>query len=181
MGRVWYMYAPDREELFLEEQWCNMPDEAQDGQEGSEGQEEQEEETRAEREMREDLLHRAEEYGASGEVEGAQRAVVGRLGAAQTAREALVVRQEGPTAEEKKKDDLEKAAACRNRTEANRPAVQGASSGKAGGSKESQTGWKGRRRWSHKCCGSAARQGEAGAARAAIIVCTQCMIRRWRQ
>ena len=87
----------------------------------SEGQEEQEEETRAEREIREDLLRRTEEYGASGEEEGTQRAAVaGRLRAAQMAREALVVVQEGPTAEEKKKADLEEAASCRDRTEADR-------------------------------------------------------------
>ena len=78
--RVWY--APDKEELSPEEQWCNMPDGAHDGQGGSGKQEEQGEETRAEREMREDLLHRAEGYGAPGEVEEAQRAVVGRLEAA---------------------------------------------------------------------------------------------------
>ena len=36
------------------------------------------------------------------------------------ARGAMLVVQEGPTAEEKKKADLEEAAACRNRTEADR-------------------------------------------------------------
>ena len=62
VGRVWY--APDRDELFPEDQWYNMQEEAQEGQEGSEGQEGQEgqeEETRAEREIREDLLQRAED------------------------------------------------------------------------------------------------------------------------
>ena len=46
--------------------------------------------------------------------------MVGRLGAAQTTRVTPVVMQGGPTAEEKKKDALEKAAACRNMTEADR-------------------------------------------------------------
>ena len=44
--------------------------------------------------------------------------MVGRLRAAQTTREPLVVVEEGLTAEEKKKEDLEKAAARRNRNEA---------------------------------------------------------------
>ena len=61
VGRVWH--APDREELFPDEQWYSMTEEAQEGQEGSEEQEEQEEEkTRAEREIQEDLLRRTEEY-----------------------------------------------------------------------------------------------------------------------
>ena len=70
--------------------------------------------------MQEELPHRAEEYGASGEEGEAHMAVVGRLWATRTARETPVVLQEGPTAEVKKKDGLEKAAACRNRNEANR-------------------------------------------------------------
>ena len=91
MGKVWY--APDREELFPEDQWYNMPEEAQDEQEGSE---EQGEEATAEREIREDLLQRTEEYDAPGEEEGERRTVVvGRLRAAQTTRETLVVVQEG--------------------------------------------------------------------------------------
>ena len=42
VGRVWH--APNRDELSPEEQWYNMPEEAQEGQECSEGQEEQEQE-----------------------------------------------------------------------------------------------------------------------------------------
>ena len=34
VGRVWH--APDRYELFPDEQWCNMPNDAQEVQEGSE-------------------------------------------------------------------------------------------------------------------------------------------------
>ena len=44
-GRVWH--APDRDQLFPEDQWQNMSPVSQGGQEVSEGQEEQEEETRA--------------------------------------------------------------------------------------------------------------------------------------
>ena len=126
VGRVWH--APDREELLPEGQWYNMPEEVQVGQEcseGQEGQEEQEEEARAEREMQEDLVRRTEEYGAAGEGEEARRtgwrsAVARRLRAAQVSRGALAVVQEGPTAEEKEGDDLEKAALCRGRTGADR-------------------------------------------------------------
>ena len=126
VGRVWH--APDREELLPEGQWYNMPEEVQVGQEcseGQEGQEEQEEEARAEREMQEDLVRRTEEYGAAGEEEGTQRtgwksAVARRPRTAQVGRGALEVVQEGPNAEEKKRDDLEKAALCKGRTEADR-------------------------------------------------------------
>ena len=52
--------------------------------------------------------------------EAAHRAVVGRLGAAQTASGAPVVVQEGPTAEGGEEVDLEGAAACRGRAEAGR-------------------------------------------------------------
>ena len=47
VGRVWH--APDRSELFPEEQWCNMSDEDQEELEGSGAQGEQQEELRAER------------------------------------------------------------------------------------------------------------------------------------
>ena len=101
VGGVWY--APGRGELSPEGQWHNMPGAAQEGQEGSEGQGEQgeqEEETRAERGIREDLLQRAEEYGAAGGEQGAQRTgwrgtVARRLRAAQTARGTMVVVRAG--------------------------------------------------------------------------------------
>ena len=84
------------------------------GQEVSEGQEEREEEARAEREMKEEMQQRTEECGAVGEEQGVRgtgwrSAVARRPG-------VLVVAPRGLTAEEKKKSDLEKAAACRNRT-----------------------------------------------------------------
>ena len=78
VGRVWY--APDRADLFPEDQWCNMSDEEQGGQGDVEGQGEQEEEARAEREMQEDMTHGVCGGGSPGEEEEVQRAVVGRPG-----------------------------------------------------------------------------------------------------
>ena len=95
-----------------------MPDEEQEGQECSEG---QEEEARAEQEMQEDLTCRAERYGATcRRGRGSKEGRSDERRPAQVGRGASAVVQEGPTAEEKKRDDLEKAALCRGRTEADR-------------------------------------------------------------
>jgi hypothetical protein len=64
----------------------------------------------------------------------------GRLRAAQAGRGPLAVVQEGPTPEEKKRGDLEKAASCRNRTEAGRQYRGQAAVGLEAAIKASQNG-----------------------------------------
>ena len=92
----------------------NMSPVPQGGQEVSDGQEEREEEARAVREMKEEMQQRTEECGAVGEEQGVRG--TGRGSAVARRPGVLVVAPRGLTAEEKKKNDLEKAAACRNRT-----------------------------------------------------------------
>jgi hypothetical protein len=118
VGRVWYV--PDEADLFPDRQWVNMSDEEQGGQGEAEGQEEREEEARAERELQEDMVLGAEGRGAPGE----EREPQGPLAEGsetvlelQTAQVAAGRGQEKQTAEGKKRSDLEKAAACRNRTQ----------------------------------------------------------------
>ena len=66
------------------------------------------------REMKEEMRQRTEECGAVGEEQGVRGTGRGRAVARRPG--ALVVAPRGLTAEAKKKNDLEKAAACRNRT-----------------------------------------------------------------
>jgi hypothetical protein len=119
VGRVWY--APDERELFAERQFDNMSDEEQGGQGVAEGQEEREEEARAVREMQEDMVLVTEGRGAPGEEGELQRPLAeepGTVLALQPAQEATGRRQEKQTAEERRRrSDLEKAAACKNRTQ----------------------------------------------------------------
>ena len=117
VGRVWY--APDDRELFPERQWDNMSDEEQGGQGEAEEQEEREEEARVVREMQEDMVLVAEGRGAPGEEGERQRPLAEEPGdvlALQPTQEAAGRREE-QTAEERRRSDLEKAAACRNRTQ----------------------------------------------------------------